>query len=720
MTVYKRYQGIIPTALDGFNYTVTLEREDAKKGDPMRELRFYGEGFTLERETQQSILTPMLPTRLTLFLQSELNYSFEHIAKDRLEWCARVDFNAIPLFLGRVETGLYEEDFAEPPYEVRLTATCGLQSLYDDDMNIEEIPINQFGVTRLSDFLTWLLKGAYPKGNIGNTDIGEGVARKEIYIDPLDFATNDKPMKKGEVLETILHDFALNVRSVGAVFTIQDVFYQTSNPDRLIGDMQHPLYATPQLQSDRGIGQLLLTLPNDEVTTLAPYHLPAAPVRQVNLPNPLFGAKGEAMLPLPRQIAVSPLTTATPPTNEEKEQGVTLVCSQMSVNAQPDKQGILIAFPIDEPFYQNILDVTIPMQFTIRDGQSIPSDGEVMNCIDAYLCHFDEASTRCEVCYQATIGDVYREPVMGDPLTYFNAIYQEESAELYKISVAGRTPRDKSTAGWTDCRMAHNVIVDDIKTSRYPSFADEMEATRNYSKVSVSSLYEKQEFAQFRYSFLPPLLHIMAYHNARRKQRGEAPKPVPNYMLLRIPFYFWHEWKDNIGKSHSDRLYPEQVKLGKVTIKYRSIDDEKEVHYTEWVTADRATTWLRKEEDKLTYSTLVPELEQNPSLRHKLLNERGQWLPYLYESNGKPVSLVAHFVERKMRCLARSYDTLTASIKSEAFPHFVGMNRFTVKGRPGKCYYAMGAVYHPGEGANEELTLIEIPPTKLEDTSFVK
>lgn len=720
MNIYKRYQGTIPCALTGFRYTVTLEREDAKKSDPMRELHLYGEGFTIEREPQESLLAPILPTRLTLFLQSEVNYSFEHIAKDRLEWSASVTLNGAYLFLGRIETGLYEEDFAEPPYEVRLTATCGLQSLYDEDMNVAEIPVNSFGVTRLSDFLKYLLKGAYPKGHAGKTIINEGVARKAIYIDPLDFATDDKPMKKGEVLEAILHDLALNVRSIGAAFTIQDAFHQSSNPDRLIGDDKHPLYATPQLQSDRGIGQLLVTLPSEEVTTLAPYHLPTAPVHQVNLPDPPFGAKGEASLPPPRQIAVSPLTSAAPPGEDEKEQGVTLVCAQLGSNAQPDKQGILLACPLDEPFNRHIMDVTIPMLFTLRDGQSAPSDGEIMNCLDAYLCYYDEASNRCEVCYQATIGDVYREPGVEDPLAYFNAISQEESVGLYKVSIAGRTPREKSTAGWTDCRMAHNVVVDDIKTSRYPSFAAELEANRNYCRVSAASLFGKQEFASFQYSFLPPLRYIMNYHNERRKQRGEAPKPTPNYLLLRIPFYFWQYTKNNQGKEQAERLYPEQVKLGKVTVKYRSIDEKKEVSHTEWVTADRATAWLRKEEDKLTYSTLEPALSQNPSIRHKLLDERGQWLPCLYEASGKPVSLLQHFCERKMRCFARSYDTLTASVKSDAFPLFIKDSRFIVKGRPGKRYYAMGAAYHPGEGSEEELTLIEIPPSNAEDTSFVK
>lgn len=44
-----------------------------------------------------------------------------------------------------------------PPYEVRLTATCSLQSLYDRDLIAEEIPVNQSGVISVRDFVNHLL-----------------------------------------------------------------------------------------------------------------------------------------------------------------------------------------------------------------------------------------------------------------------------------------------------------------------------------------------------------------------------------------------------------------------------------------------------------------------------------------------------------------------------------------------------------------------------------
>lgn len=192
--MYRRYHGIIPSCDPQHSYTITLERDDASTSHPMRELTFYGEGFTIEREPQETIMTPILPTRLVLYLQSEANFQFEHIARDTHEWTARLQLDDKTIFLGRIETGLYEEDFAEPPYEVRLTATCGLQSLYDRDLIAEEIPVNQAGVISVRDFINHLLKGAYPRGYQRNSLFRQSVATEPIYIDPLAYDSSDKPL----------------------------------------------------------------------------------------------------------------------------------------------------------------------------------------------------------------------------------------------------------------------------------------------------------------------------------------------------------------------------------------------------------------------------------------------------------------------------------------------------------------------------------------------
>lgn len=160
MTTYKRYRGIIPSKDAGTAYTITLEREDAASGDPIRELHFYGEGFIMEREAQESLFSPLLPTRLTLYLMSDINYRYEHIAKDSAEWTVRLVLGNKTLFAGRIETGLYEEDFAEPPYEVRLVATCGLQSLYDKKIESDRLPVNTYGVTTAADLIRHLVMQA--------------------------------------------------------------------------------------------------------------------------------------------------------------------------------------------------------------------------------------------------------------------------------------------------------------------------------------------------------------------------------------------------------------------------------------------------------------------------------------------------------------------------------------------------------------------------------
>ncbi len=702
--MYRRYHGIIPSCDPQHSYTVTLERDDASTSHPMRELTFYGEGFTIEREPQETIMTPILPTRLVLYLQSEANFQFEHIARDTHEWTARLQLDDKTIFLGRIETGLYEEDFAEPPYEVRLTATCGLQSLYDRDLIAEEIPVNQAGVISVRDFINNLLKGAYPRGYQRNSLFRQSVATEPIYIDPLAYDSSDKPLKEGEVLETLLHDLCLNVRSSGGLFIVAPALYFPANgtPYKL-GSQETPIYATPQLQSDRGIGQLHLTLPSEETPTLAPYRTPKDPVAIGSIEH-LYGAKGKVNPPKIHQLAVTQATTANAPSADEQQRGVTIKLFSTAQNTA--QQGVLLGTFIEAPFWKTPIDVTVPMRFTMAEGKEYPRTGDIQLCIDAYLCHHDTATGQCEVCYQATIGNVYTcfykdlfTDISVDELEQVNRYYLLDSLRITQLF--GMRPKGQSTAGWTRSGFLLNVPDDKL--------ADELEANRNYSKVPATDLFVSGEFANFHFTFLPPLRHLMEYINDKCAQSGKRRIPTPNYLLLRISSDFWRvQDKDDFKRFHPDR-----IDLGKVTVKYQSIED-KEHPYTEWLTADRATTYLRRLEEQLTYATSEANLVQPIGLRYKFLNEQGDWLPTI--QGGR--TLVEYFAEQYMRAYARPYDTLTATVRSQARPHGIDLQQYSVKGRPGRTYYAMGSLYHPGEGSSEELTLIEVPTSQTEATRF--
>ncbi len=702
--MYRRYHGIIPSCDPQHSYTVTLERDDASTSHPMRELTFYGEGFTIEREPQETIMTPILPTRLVLYLQSEANFQFEHVARDTHEWTARLQLDDKTIFLGRIETGLYEEDFAEPPYEVRLTATCGLQSLYDRDLIAEEIPVNQAGVISVRDFINHLLKGAYPRGYQRNSLFRQSVATEPIYIDPLAYDSSDKPLKQGEVLETLLHDLCLNVRSSGGLFVVAPALYFPANgtPYKL-GSQETPIYATPQLQSDRGIGQLHLTLPSEETPTLAPYRTPKAPVAIGSIEH-FYGAKGKVNPPKIHQLAVTQATTAKAPSADEQQRGVTLKLSNTSQNTT--QQGVLLGTFIESPFWKTPIDVTVPMRFTMADSKASPRTGDIQLCIDAYLCYNDTATGQCEVCYQATIGNVYTcfyedlfTNISVDELEQVNRYYLLGSLRLPQLF--GMRPKEQSTAGWTRSGFLINAPDDKL--------ADELEAHRNYSKVPASDLFVPGEFADFHFTFLPPLRHLMEYINDKCAQSGKRRIPTPNYLLLRISSDFWRVQ----DKDDFSRFYPDRIDLGKVTVKYQSKED-KEHPYTEWLTADRATTYLRRLEEQLTYATSEANLVQPIGLRYKFLNEQGDWLPTI--QGGR--TLVEYFAEQYMRAYARPYDTLTATVRSQARPHGIDLQQYSVKGRPGRTYYAMGSLYHPGEGSSEELTLIEVPTSQTEETRF--
>ena len=702
--MYRRYHGIIPSCDPQHSYTITLERDDASTSHPMRELTFYGEGFTIEREPQETIMTPILPTRLVLYLQSEANFQFEHIARDTHEWTARLQLDDKTIFLGRIETGLYEEDFAEPPYEVRLTATCGLQSLYDRDLIAEEIPVNQAGVISVRDFINHLLKGAYPRGYQRNSLFRQSVANEPIYIDPLAYDSSDKPLKQGEVLETLLHDLCLNVRSSGGLFVVAPALYfPTNGTPYKLGSQETPIYATPQLQSDRGIGQLHLTLPSEETPTLAPYRTPKDPVDIGSIEH-LYGAKGKVNPPKIHQLAVTQATTASTPSADEQQRSVTLKLSNTSQNTT--QQGVLLGTFIEAPFWKTPIDVTVPMRFTMAEGKASPRTGDIQLCIDAYLCYNDTATGQCEVCYQASIGNVYTcfyknlfTDISVDELEQVNRYYQLGSLGL--VQLFGMRPKEQSTAGWTRSGFLLNVPDDKL--------ADELEANRNYSKVPATDLFVPGEFADFHFTFLPPLRHLMEYINDKCAQSGKRRIPTPNYLLLRISSDFWCVQ----DKDDFTRFYPDRIDLGKVSVKYQSKED-KEHPYTEWLTADRATTYLRRLEEQLTYATSESSLVQPIGLRYKFLNEQGDWLPTI--QGGR--TLVEYFAEQYMRAYARPYDTLTATVRSQARPHGIDLQQYSVKGRPGRTYFAMGSLYHPGEGSSEELTLIEVPTSQTEETAF--
>ena len=141
MSNYQQYTGTIP-ARGGDNYTLSLRRTGAPTNSPARELTFYGEGFTLEREAAEDILQPLRPLRATLHLKSETNYEYEHIAKDTQPWTLRIELSGTTLFAGVVDQGLYEEDFEAAPYEVTLVATCGLLKLQDLPLDWATLPRN--------------------------------------------------------------------------------------------------------------------------------------------------------------------------------------------------------------------------------------------------------------------------------------------------------------------------------------------------------------------------------------------------------------------------------------------------------------------------------------------------------------------------------------------------------------------------------------------------
>ena len=70
-----------------------------------------------------------------------------------------------------------------------------------------------------------------------------------------------------------------------------------------------------------------------------------------------------------------------------------------------------------------------------------------------------------------------------------------------------------------------------------------------------------------------------------------------------------------------------------------------------------------------------------------------------------------------MRAKARNYDTLSLTVRSGRLP-LSPIRPYTLKGRPGKTYVAVGSIFHPGSG-EDEVTLVEKTPTAKEQTSIV-
>lgn len=706
MDTYQQYTGIIP-AKGGDNYTLTLRRKGAPTNSPARELTFYGEGFAIEREAAEDLLQPLRPLRATLHLKSETNYEYEHIAKDTQPWTLRIDLSGTTLFAGVVEQGLYEEDFEAAPYEVTLVATCGLLKLQDLPLDWAELPRNNYGLISVDAFVRHALErcGAPTlpiEAHTGN------LTPSGYYIDTSEWEGDETP-KLGELLETMLHDLALILYQARGKWYLVTADYTATDTPTLLGGDTYPVYATPSLSARRGFEMVSVELPTDTRDNLFSYATTG------DVPDCTLGA-GDIRLdrvklnPLPprRKLSKTPNLQIIPLTDKQRADGAILHVRPSS----DDTEALYLYQELRLPPEAKSITVTVPISFRAADGSPVTPLPETKNSsvqmvLEAALVGADTNL------YQARIGMA----ITASTFLWDGSVdeYVWDDYDKSKQNAMMLEPKANAATFSSFAFYGFGWLTDDSGVGN-EGWAQALYDNRPWAESKYNE-HAGGKFGTFSYTILLPYEKAVRGVNRLRAEHNQAPLPEYTHLLLRLPLrrVAWDvdpDDKKNKKKLNERRLTDSSLLIGKisVTATYRTdIDADKRVFL------DRNTPSLREGEgEQLTYATETAGITRPASAKGWFYTEDASApLKALYGTT----SLLEHFSEALMRAKARNYDTLSLTVRSGRLP-LSPIRPYTLKGRPGKTYVAVGSIFHPGSG-EDEVTLVEKIPTTKEQTSIV-
>lgn len=663
-------------------YSVSLYREGASSTAPARRIKLWGESpLVVERDARRS-MDARWGTRTELHLVSETHYAYEHIVLDEREWWMEVKTGTTLIFKGRVERGLYEEQYDSIPYECTLTASCGIKRLDDYRLDIDALPRTERQVTPLWE----VIKGCLRLTGQSEVEAAGDVApwltaahiNAEIYRTDEDGLISSETA--GEVLDGILSSLGLVCYHTGAKWRIERVSHLATSTPVVLETSEHYLEGTPSLETEAAMGSIRINLPEERsqnVYRLKPATLP--------LPTCPYSEDyfSESMPPLFTLSASKGIAQrATRPSVREQARGMQVRIPYVA------KEAVALSIPYNPPREATGIKIDIELGFEGLEGW----DGDLLAVAEIKAGNSMEPefmSARGGVCYAATDNkdpkqfrrlpqtatEVRDNSLIGQRL--FCLGMGKEGANTFR-SVWSVTPKDKM-----QYQAYYKTSINDYIRNHLP-----------YAKVSRSEL-EGGKMAKF--GFVSDLVYpqTIEIHEQRKRDRGISYKVDLTTLAVYIPLRFYAV-RDGLEATE---ITPSTVMVGRIYITYEYAH---EGEYDRFVVADMGKAYLRKGEPiDLTYTTRITGVALPPSLKGQLTDKDGKPLEDIGGRTIPEWVAASYFAT-----MAKPHDTLSLTTATPT-PYPVG-TLFRLRNRPHHTYRLMGSRYDARLGTSE-LTLSDAP-----------
>lgn len=706
--MYTRYRAHV-----GKRYTLDLIRNASSTNAPIREVIFSGtEPLTIERE-QRDPLSPRWSTRCTMQIESDIQYAYEHISRDDQKWYVRLfapGKENEPIFTGVIEQGLYEEQYDQLPYEVTLTATCGLKMLDDYYLDVDSLPLNERLLTPLLEVVKQCLKKARNLDIHFIGEVGEWLATS--YIDPSGYRTNEdgerSSKKMGEVLDDILRSLGLVVYLHKNTWRVEEVISKIDKETILFETDERPIYTTPTLSVENRYGSVRINLAQEELDSVARFAPVTLPMKECTPAKPYLDNKPTLHV---NHISATPAlaSKAILPSSIERSRGM-----QVRFPFQ-DGEAICVAVPYRPPAGANGITFDIELGFSDIDSP-LGDEWDIQILSEMKLA--DQTGRNTFIALAGHAPWCYYASSLG--LTHQYDVKKEEQEELReqksKTSYLGKTKGGEAffTSSWaymtgvtiaqtTDWQMSGRF--DHIITNNLP-----------FCRIKRKNL-RNGKMHPFSFSVLLPFPNTIDTHTKKRwafsieNTNTYYPfYPEPSTLLIYVPMRFWQVGKkENKDKKETFEVFtPTQITVGKVSLRYTMREEEE---YNDYLLCDKGEEYVREgEEIQLSLTTKIDGLNQKGTLKGWLYNHEGIQLSQVGGMN-----LVERAARNFFAFYGKTQDRIT--LRTLARQPYDITKQYRLKGRPGHDYIIVGSRFDVAH-EEEELTLFEAPEKATEGIEY--
>lgn len=663
-------------------YSVSLYREGASSTAPARRIKLWGESpLVVERDARRT-MDARWGTRTELHLFSETHYAYEHIVLDEREWWMEVKTGTTLIFKGRVERGLYEEQYDSTPYECTLTASCGIKRLDDYRLDIDALPRTERQVTSLWE----VIKGCLRLTGQSEVEAAGDVApwltaahiNAEIYRTDEDGLISSETA--GEVLEGILSSLGLVCYHTGSTWRIERVSHLATSTPVILETSEHYLEGTPSLETEAAMGSIRINLPEERSQNVYRLMPTTFPLRTCSYSEDYFYEHNPPLFMLSASSGIA--KRATRPSAREQARGMQVRIPYVA------KEAVALSIPYNPPREATGIKIDIELGFEGLEDW----DGDLLAVAEIKAGNSREPefmSARGGVCYTATdrkdptkfqrlpqtATEVRDNSIMGQCL--FCVGMGKEGANTFR-SVWSVTPRDKM-----QYQAYYKTSIDDYLRNHLP-----------YAKVSRSEL-EGGKMAKFGFATDLVYPQTIEIHERRLQDRGVSFKINLTTLAVYIPLRFYAV-RDGLEAAE---ITPTTVMIGRIYITYEYANKGE---YDRFVVADMGKAYLRKGEPiDLTYTTEIKGVALPPSLKGQLTDKDGKPLQDLGGRTVPEWVAASYFAT-----MAKPHDTLSLTTATPT-PYPVG-TLFRLRNRPHHTYRLMGSRYDARLGTSE-LTLSDAP-----------